>query len=161
MTATAPKAPVELFFSYAHKDEKFKDDLVDHLSVLRRKGVISAWHDRNIDAGDEWAKAISENLEKADIILLLVSTSFLASDYCWSIEMERAMARYESGEARVVPVILKPCDWSDTPFKKLLALPKDGKPITTWSSTDEAYVDVVMGIRKALGKPPPKAAQKK
>ena len=160
MTATAPKAPVDLFFSYAHKDEKFKDDLVDHLSVLRRNGVISAWHDRDINAGDEWAKAISENLEKADIILLLVSTSFLASNYCWSIEMERAMARHESGEARVIPVILKACDWKDAPFAKLQALPKDAKPIASWSSPDEAYVNVVEGIRKILGKAPPLAGRR-
>lgn len=160
MTTTEPKAPVEIFFSYAHKDESFKSDLVDHLSVLRRKGVISAWHDRDIDAGDEWAKAISDNLEKANIILLLVSTSFLASNYCWSIEMDRAMARHASGDARVIPIILKPCDWSDAPFAKLQALPKDAKPIASWSSADEAYLDVVKGIRRVLDKGPPNAPRK-
>ena len=160
MTTTEPKAPVEIFFSYAHKDESFKSDLVDHLAVLRRKGVISAWHDRNIDADDEWEKEISENLEKAHIILLLVSTSFLASNYCWSIEMDRAMARHASGEARVIPMILKPCDWKDAPFAKLQALPKDAKPIVSWSNADEAYLNVVDGIRRVLGKAPPNAGRK-
>jgi len=160
MTTTEPKAPVEIFFSYAHKDESFKNDLVDHLSLLRRKNVISAWHDRDIDAGDEWATQISENLEKANIILLLVSTSFLASNYCWSIEMERAMARHAAGEARVIPIILKPCDWSDAPFAKLQALPKDAKPIASWSSPDEAYLNVVQGIRKVLDKAPPLAGRR-
>jgi hypothetical protein len=157
---TEPNAPVEIFISYAHKDESFKDDLVEHLAVLRKTGVISDWNDRDIDAGAEWEEAINENLEKAQLILLLVSPSFLASRYCWSIEMERALARHASGSARVIPIILRPCDWSEAPISKLQALPRDGKPISTSKNRDAAYTEVVTHIRKVLGKPPPKAMRR-
>jgi hypothetical protein len=154
MTAADPKRPTEVFFSYAHKDESFKDALLEALALLRNQGVISAWTDRDIDAGDEWAKAIDDNLERADVILLLVSNSFLASAYCYSKEMTRALERHEKGEARVIPIILRACDWTGAPFAKLQALPKDGKPISSWSNADEAYTDVATRLRKLLNKPP-------
>jgi len=142
-------APVEVFFSYSHRDEKLRDKLAPHLSMLQREGVISAWHDRKIGAGTEWAKAIDDNLNAAGIILLLISADFLASDYCYDIEMQRAIARHEAGEARVIPIILKPVDWSSAPFSKLQAFPKDAKPVTTWSNRDAAFVDIAKGIRGA------------
>ena len=142
-------APVEVFFSYSHRDEKLRDKLAPHLSMLQREGVISAWHDRKIGAGTEWAKAIDDNLNAAGIILLLISADFLASDYCYDIEMQRAIARHEAGAARVIPIILKPVDWSSAPFSKLQAFPKDAKPVTTWSNRDAAFVDIAKGIRGA------------
>jgi hypothetical protein len=93
------------------------------------------------------------------VILLLVSKSFLASEYCYSKEMTRAMERHANGEARVIPIILKPCDWTGTPFAKLQALPANAKPISTWSDADEAYMDVVTKLRRVLGKPPPNAGR--
>jgi len=98
---------IELFYSYSHKDEALKDQLVSHLSNLRRQGIIREWHDRKIGLGTEWAKEIDEHLNSADVILLLVSADFIASEYCHEIEMKRAMERHESGEARVIPVILR------------------------------------------------------
>jgi hypothetical protein len=160
MTATEPKVPTKIFISYSHKDENFKSDLVDHLSVLRRQGLIDAWQDRDIDAGDEWSEEIFKSLEAADMILLLVSVGFLASDFCYSKEMGRAMERHAKGEARVIPIILKPCDWTPTPFAKLQGLPKNAKPISTWADKDEAYMDVVTSLRKVLGKPPPNAPKR-
>jgi hypothetical protein len=141
------KQPIEVFFSYSHEDEKLKNDLLNHLSVLRRQNVISAWHDRKIGAGGEWAREIDSHLGSARIILLLVSANFLASDYCYDIEMKAAMERHELGEACVIPVILRPADWSRAVFAKLKALPRDGKPVTTWSNLDEAFADVARGIR--------------
>ena len=141
---------VEIFFSYSHRDEKMRDRLADHLANLRRQGVITAWHDRRISAGQEWAGAIDEHLDSAKIILLLVSPSFMASDYCYSVEVKRAMERHEFGEARVIPVILRPVDWKGAPFEKLQALPKNAKPISQWVDRDLAFKDVVEGIRKAL-----------
>ena len=120
-----------LFFSYSHKDEALRDKLEVHLAMLKRQGVIETWHDRRIVAGDEFAGRIGEELERADIVLLLVSPDFLASDYCYDIEMARAMERHEAGETRVMPVLLRPCDWRDAPFGKLNATPKDGKPVST------------------------------
>jgi tetratricopeptide (TPR) repeat protein len=140
--------PLELFYSYAHEDEELRDKLETHLSMLKRQKVISQWHDRGIVAGEEWGDEIDEHLKTADIILLLVSANFLASDYCYDIELKLAMERHEAGEARVIPVILRPCDWSGAPFGKLQALPKNAKPITIWPNQDEAFTDIAKGIRK-------------
>src|SRR5512132_4147813 len=96
--------PISLFYSYSHRDEELRKKLEDHLAGLRWGGMIAEWHDRNIDAGDEWAKEIDRNLSSADIILLLVSASFIASEYCWSVEMAKALERHETGDAKVIPV---------------------------------------------------------
>jgi serine/threonine-protein kinase len=140
--------PVRVFISYAHEDEKFRTRLEKHLSILRRNGVISAWHDRNIQAGKEWGKEIDENIESSKMILLLVSADFLASDYCYDIEMRRAMEKHEAGESRVIPIILKPTDWSGAPFSKLQALPNNAKPVTTWKKSDDAWDEIARGIRQ-------------
>ncbi len=139
-----------LFFSYSHVDEALRDQLEVHLSGLKRQGLLSSWHDRRITAGTEVDNAISENLDAADVILLLVSPNFINSDYCYEREMKRAMERHQKREARVIPVILRPCHWHELMFGKLLAAPKDGKAITTWTNIDEAFVDVVQAIKGAL-----------
>jgi hypothetical protein len=139
-----------LFYCYSHKDELFRDQLEVHLTQLKRDGLIVQWHDRKIFAGDEWKGAIDHNLEKADIILLVVSPDFIASDYCWNVEMKRALERHDKKEARVIPVIVRSCDWHSAPFGKLQALPKDGKPIKTWTDKDSAWSDVARGIRRIV-----------
>ncbi len=144
--------PVEIFFSYSHKDEPFREQLETHLSMLKRQGLIKPWHDRMITAGDEWKGQIDANLNAADIVLLLVTANFLASDYCYDIEMMRAIERHETGEARVLPIILAPVEgWTHSPFAKLQVLPKDGKPVTKWDDRDEAFVNVAQGIRRVIG----------
>ncbi|ESA35951.1 small gtp-binding protein [Leptolyngbya sp. Heron Island J] len=139
---------LNLFYSYSHKDETFKDELETHLKLLQRQGLIAQWSDRQIGAGVEWAKEIDENLENADVILLLVSADFIASDYCYDIEMKRALERHESEEARVVPVILRNVHWHSAPFGKLKAVPKDGKAVTTWGDRDTAWKNVEEEIRE-------------
>ena len=111
--AGAPDAPrpIEVFFSYSHEDEELRDQLEKHLAILKRQGVITGWHDRKIGAGTEWKDQIDEHLESAQVILLLVSADFLASDYCYDRELKRAMERHEAGEAREIPVILRSVDW--------------------------------------------------
>lgn len=146
----APPEPVEVFFSYSHKDEGLRDELEKHLSTLKREGVIAGWHDRKIGVGKEWKGEIDTYLNRAHIVLLLVSPDFLASDYCYDVEMKRAMERHEAGEARVIPVILRPCDWESTLFSKLQALPKDVVPVTSWPNRDEAFLNVAQGIRAAV-----------
>lgn len=141
---------VNVFFSYAHKDEHLRDELAMHLSNLRRQKIISEWHDRRISAGTEWAGQIDQHLDSGRIILLLISPAFMSSDYCHDVEMLRAMERHENGEARVIPVILRPCDWKGAPFSKLQALPKDAVAVTLWGNQDEAFLNVVDGIRKAI-----------
>ena len=100
-------------------------------------------------SGTEWDKAINKNLDTADIILLLISADFLASDYCWDIEIQRAMQRHEEKSAVVIPVLLRPCDTGNADFMKLQGLPKNFKPVTTWTNQDEAFTDIAKGIRAA------------
>jgi hypothetical protein len=142
--------PVEVFYSYSHRDEELRDELEKHLALLKREGAISGWHDRRITAGDEWKGEIDAHLDSAGVVLLLVSADFIASDYCWDVELKRAMERHEAKEAVVIPVILRHCDWTGAEFGKLQALPKDGKPIKAWKDMDEAFLDVAKGIRKAI-----------
>lgn len=125
-----------------------RDKLATHLKLLERQGVIQAWYDRDISAGEEWKRVILEQINKADIILLLISADFLASDFIWSVELERAMARHENGSARVIPIILRETDWTGTPFRKLQALPRNAEPITNWVNQDQAFTDVAKGIRR-------------
>lgn len=148
--ASATPQPLSVFISYSHKDEEFKDELVVHLANLRRQGKIQAWQDRDIEAGAEWDAEIKQQLESAEIILLLITPRFLASEYCYDKEIQRAMERHGAGTARVIPIIVKHCDWQDTPFSKLQVVPKDAKPITKWADQDEAFLDVVKGVRRAV-----------
>jgi hypothetical protein len=140
----------KLFFSYSHTDEALRNKLEIHLTMLKRQGLIEPWHDRRITVGSELDASISKHLEEADVILLLISADFLASEYCYSKEMLRALQRHDAGEARVIPVILRPCDWHSAPFGKLLAAPRDGKAITTWPNEDEALMDVAVKVRETL-----------
>lgn len=140
------------FISYSHKDEALKDHLLAHLAPLRREGSIDAWHDRKVAAGDRFDRAISSALESADVILLLVSSDFINSDYCYDVELRRAMERHEHGDAVVVPVILRACAWQGTPFGRLRATPRDGKAITSWTNQDEAFHDVAQAVRDVLNR---------
>ncbi len=150
------KKQTVLFYSYSHKDEKFRDALATHLAPLKRQGVIQEWYDRKITAGEEWGNAIDEHLEAADIILLLVSPDFISSDYCWGKEMARALERHAAGEAQVIPIIVRPVNWkggpfgSGAPFGHLQALPKNAKAVTLWANRDSAWVDVASGIEEAI-----------
>jgi hypothetical protein len=155
---------VPLFYSYAHGDERYRKKLEAHLSNLRREGLISEWHDRKIQAGSEWREDISERLDEARIILLLVSADFLNSDFCNSVELKRALERHTTGQARVIPVILRPCDWRTARFGKFQALPANGEGVTMWHPQDKAFADIAQGIRDVateLSASGPKAATAK
>lgn len=144
-------ADIQLFYCYAHKDEDLRDELDNHLQALSRQGLISGWHDRCISAGTDWDEEISAHLEQSRIVLLLISSDFIASDYCWSKETKRALERHRTGEARVIPVILRPCYWQSTDLGCLQALPKNGEPVTGhWHSHDEAFLDIVKGIERVI-----------
>lgn len=141
---------VQIFYSYSHKDESLRKRLENHLAILQRQGLITGWHDRMIGAGREWKGEIDVALESAQVILLLISPSFVASDYCYDVEMKRALERHEMGQAKVIPVILRPVDWHAAPFGKLQALPRDAKAVTSWRVQDEAFKNVAEGIRGAV-----------
>jgi hypothetical protein len=138
---------LSIFVSYSHVDEELKNQFVKHLSPLKKMGLISEWSDRKLMAGDKWAQEISNNLESADIIILLISIDFINSEYCYDIELERALERHEADEAIVVPVILRSCMWQHTPFAKLQALPKDGKAVKLWPDLDDAFANIADGIK--------------
>lgn len=143
-------APVRIFYAYARRDEQLRERLEEQLAALRQQGIIEEWHDRQIVPGSEWDQAIGDQLEAADIILLLVSSSFIASDYCRNRETQRALERHRAEEARVIPVILRSCDWKHTPLKDLQALPRDGKPVVEWRPQDRGWLSVAQGIRRAV-----------
>lgn len=141
---------VEVFCCYACKDRLMLLELKTHLMPLQREGLITLWADVDIQAGMEWEKEIHLHLNTAQIILLLISPDFLASEYCYNIEMQRAIERHECGEARVIPIILRRASWQKTPLGKLQALPTGANPITQWHDQDEAFYDVAKGIQKAV-----------
>jgi hypothetical protein len=121
-----------IFYSYAHEDEKLRKRLETHLSLLRQQGLITEWHDRRIDAGADWKQVIDTHLMNASIILLLISPDFLASDYCYGVEMQQALECHQRNEARVIPILLRPTDWEDAPFAHLQYLPHNRRPVTKW-----------------------------
>ncbi len=149
-TSGSENQAIEVFFSYAHEDEELRDKLAKHLKLLERQKVISAWYDGDISAGDEWRQKIEQRLNSADVILLLISDDFLASDFCWGVELKRAMQRHEAGKARVIPIIVREVDWKEAPFGKLQALPKNARPVANWGKRDQAFTDIAKGIRKAV-----------
>jgi hypothetical protein len=143
------EALIEVFLSYAHEDEELAQQFKKHLSILQLQGLIT-WYDLDMTPpGVDWREDIKLHLDSAQIILILVSPDFLASNYSWEV-MERALARHRTKTARVIPIILRPTFWKNTPLSKLRSLPRDGKAMTTWKSFDLAYLDVTRGIREAI-----------
>ena len=141
---------VKIFFCYAREDERLMNKLKKHLKPLQHEGLIDVWHDRDISAGLDWEHEIKQHLDEAQIILLLVSPDFMASDYCYSKEMKQALERHKRGEAYVIPIILRHVDWQRAPFGKLQSLPTDGKPVKSWQDQDKAFLTVEEGILKAV-----------
>lgn len=146
----AEEASIKVFMSYSHEDEKYKEKLDKHLAVLKRNKKIKTWNDRKLVPGKDIDKEIGKSLVEADIIILLLSADFFASEYCYCTEMTKALELYEEGQNMIVPVIVRSCDWLGSPLAKLVALPKDGKAIDKWEDEDEACMDVVAGIKKVI-----------
>lgn len=143
---------VKLFIAYSHQDENWKNELTTHLAALERQGIIAPWHDQCISPGEARQEAIDHNLRTAQIILLLISPDFIASDRLWQRELQQAMVQHTAGLARVIPVILRPTLWSDTPFGHLAPLPQNGKPILSWADRDEAFLQVAEGIQQNINR---------
>jgi internalin A len=144
------RGAVRVAFSYSHKDEELRDELEIHLKLLQHLGLISTWNDKKITGGEPWRDVIDESFRRADLILLLISGNFFASDYCYRTEMPFSLERHKKGEARVVPIILSACDWDGAPFEHLQALPKNATPVESWPNRNEAWHDVAKGIRKVV-----------
>jgi hypothetical protein len=144
------RRPVHVFISYSHKDEDLRNALMEHLAVLQREQWITVWHDRRITPGDEWKQEIDSNLLSAQMVLLLVSPSFMASDYCYGIELKVALDRHDKEGTLVIPVILRPVDWTLAPFGRLQALPRNARPVTEWPDRDTAFRDITSAIREKI-----------
>ena len=142
--------PVKVFISYSHKDDEYRRQLETHLSLMKRRGVIDTWSDRDIMASEEWKGNIDKAMESAKVVLLLVSADFCASDYCWDVEMKRALERHHDGEARVIPIAVRACDWGNAAFSKLQGLPTDLTPISNWPDRDSAWLDVVKELDRII-----------
>jgi hypothetical protein len=141
---------VEVFYSYSHKDEKLRSQLLKHLASLEREGLIQSWTDHCIGAGDEWRDQIDEHVRSAGVILLLISPDFMNSDYCFDVEMKIALERHEAKDAVVIPVLMRSCDWSGAPFSKLQALPRGAKAVTSWANRDEAFTAITKELRERV-----------
>ncbi len=131
-------------------DQQLREELASHLANLRNQQFISDWYEGDISPGTEWLPQIMSHLAHDQLILLLISSDFMASQFCYSIELEQAISRHNKEEARVLPILLRPVDYKGAPFAKLQPLPSNRVPVTQWLSHDEAFVDVVNGIRKAI-----------
>jgi hypothetical protein len=142
---------VKIFFCYAHEDEALLNKLKISLRPLEKEGLIDVWHDRDISAGAEWEREINKYLNEANIILLLISADFMNSDYCYGKEMRRALEQHQCGEARAIPIILRPIRWRGI-LGHLQALPTEAKPVSTWGDWDDAFYDVAEGIRQEVVK---------
>ena len=141
---------VKVFLSYSHEDEKFKEKLDQHLAPLKRNGKITTWNDGKLLPGSELDAEIKEQLRQADIIILMISSSFFNSDYCWETEMSEAIKRAKNGECRIIPVIVRECMWEATEFRGFLALPKDGKPINEYGNEDKAYTEIARRVNAII-----------
>jgi LuxR family transcriptional regulator, glucitol operon activator len=146
----ASRQSIKLFYCYAHEDRVLRDQLEKRLSGLKRYYHIVNWHDREILPGQDWERAIDEQLNSADIIFLLISPDFMASDYCYGIEMQHALQRHKEGNCLVIPILLRPTHWEGEPFGRLQLLPTDARPITRWPDRDEAFQDVAKEVSRAI-----------
>ena len=139
-----------IFISYAHEDEDLKKELDKYLKVLKRSSKVQVWNDRELIGGQEWDQTIMSELNKANIILLLISVDFNASDFIWEKELASAMKRHEEGTAHVVPIILRKCEWRSMPYAKLQALPRNATPVTEYADRDAAFTEIAIGIEKLV-----------
>ena len=150
-----------MFISYSHKDEEYKDALLEHMASLRRTGEVEEWHDRKIEPGKNWKNEISQHLHNSTIIIFLISASFINSDYCVEVEAKTAFEKHLKGEALLIPIVIRPTHWNDSEFANIQSLPKDSKPVTAWENADMAWLDVVQGIKVALSEFKPENNMKK
>lgn len=144
-------SPIRLFFSYAGEDEEYRKEFEKHLTLLERKGALETWHFRKIEPGEDWENEIDENLQDADLVTPLLSPDFLASDYCFEVELEYALEQHAAGEMRVVPVVIRHCAWQQDPnLRHLQALPRNANPVASWEDSDEAWLNVTKRITKVM-----------
>jgi hypothetical protein len=142
--------PVKCFYSYSHTDIDFRKKLSNYLAPLRQQKKIVEWYDRYIEPGTDWNKEITDKIDSVDLIFFLITAEFLASDYSFGVEVELAFNRLKKKEAKIVPILIKPCLWDQSRFSELQIIPRDAKPITSWSSVDDAFFQVAEEIKNMV-----------
>jgi hypothetical protein len=152
LQAMSPPATknLKVFYCYAHEDQELRNKLDSYLRDLKRSYHLETWFDRQIKPGENWEETIEKQLKEADLILLLVSPDFIASDYCYNKEMQHALMRHTKGETKIIPIILRPVYWKSNPFTALQMLPKDAQAVTLWSNIDSAFYDIALGIERVI-----------
>jgi hypothetical protein len=146
------KQPIDIFFSYAHEDERWMHAVRQQLVLFDRQKRINKWYDRMLIPGENWKDKIDHHIHNAGIVLLFVSPDFFDSNYCYEVELKQALKQHKEGKTVVIPIIVRPCPWENAPFAKLQALPTDGQPISKWNDQDEATLNVANGIMKLVEK---------
>jgi TIR domain len=142
--------PATVFISYAHEDAHLFKQLQTHLTILKRQNVIHTWHEGMIAAGEDWRTKAQRELAAADVVLLLASPDFLASDYLYSEHLTRAIERHQRHEMKVIPIIVRECQWTETALGELRALPMTGEPLKKWQDEDAFWKTIAVGIREAI-----------
>ena len=138
--------PLKLFYCYAHEDRLFCQELDVHLAGLKRQHLLTTWYDGEIKGGAEWEQEINRHLSTSDLIILFVSPHFLHSDYCYDIEMKRALERHEAGTVRVIPILVRPVYWQGAPFSNLQLLPTEAQPVSLWPNRDAVWLEIVREV---------------
>lgn len=153
--------PVTCFISYANQDEHLFKQFETHLKIMRKQGAIRSWHQGMIAPGDDWRAKTARELAAADVVLLLLSPDFLASDYLDDEHVAQAIRRHERQEARVIPIIVRDCQLTGSPLARLRALPKTGEPLSKWQDVDAFWKAIAIGIQEAIAELPPGRTDRK
>ena len=133
-----PKKPYDLFYCYADEDKALLNKLETHLSALKREGLIRSWSKQGISPGTNWQYELNNQINRASIILLLVSSNFTHSEHVYNFEIERVVKKRQTKKAIIIPVLIRSCDWEEVKFgehEKLSdyeVLPQNRKPVTRW-----------------------------
>lgn len=151
LSSNVKPSAAKLFISYSHEDSNFFDEFKAQLRSLELSKIVQGWHDRKIHAGTEWEQQIDDNLQSSNVIVFLISSSFINSPYCHDIEMAKALERHKNSSALVIPILIRPVGaWQDLPFAKIQALPPEGKAVSVWGNRDLAWANVIDGIKSAI-----------
>jgi len=150
---TKRKSPIKVFISYSHMDSGYKDELMNMLKSLENQKVIQVWQDREIEEGNDWYKAIKSAMRTCQMAILLVSQSFLNSDFIQREEIPVLLKQRKQQGMRVIPIIIRPCLWKDDPvLSKIQALPRDGKPVIKFSKANGNRDQVWVEITESIGR---------
>jgi hypothetical protein len=138
-----------LFISYSRRDGYFFEELTTHLKLLQRKRVIDTWHEGRVGAGEDWNRIIRTQVEQANIIILLISSDFLSSDYIWKHEFSEAFERHKRKEVSILPIIIRPCNWQVSPIANLQVFPLNAMPVSSSPNIDRVWVDIEKTVAQA------------